>query len=128
MPKYLISKFFLLIMVAGIFAPARAQQVVINEVMYHPASTNVLEEWFELFNPAPTAVNLSGWRVTKGVDFAFPTNTILPANGYLVVAADAPTFNAHYPGVANYVAGWTGSLGHSLEISDATNRVVNAID
>src|SRR5882724_12100559 len=45
--------------------------VVINEIMYHPVSTNVLEEWFELYNPAVTNVNLSGWQMTKGVHFAF---------------------------------------------------------
>src|SRR5688572_27110576 len=58
-------------------------QVVINEIMYHPASENVLEEYIELHNLAATNVNISGWRVAGGVDFIFPSNTILPANGYL---------------------------------------------
>jgi len=58
---------------------AFAGDVIVNEIMYHPASTNVLEEWFELYNAGSTAVNLSGWQITKGVAFTFPTNTVLVA-------------------------------------------------
>ena len=79
--------------------------------MFHPASTNVLEEWLELYNMGPTNVNLSGWQITKGVAFTFPTNTILATGGYLVVAADGPTFASKHPGVANFLAGWSGRLG-----------------
>ena len=63
-----------------------AQTVVINEIMYHPPSTNLLEEWFEIYNPGTNAVDLSGWQVTKGVEFTFPTNTVIGVGGYLVVA------------------------------------------
>ncbi len=123
------SLLFLLLLTMGLGTPSlKAQGVVINEVQYHPASTNLLEQWFELYNTGAAGVDLSGWRVTKGVDFLFPTNTILPAGGYLVVAADAATFMAKNPGVANFVAGWTGTLGHSLEISDASGAVVNSIN
>ena len=107
--------------------PGFAAGVIINEIMYHPPSTNVLEEWFELYNAGSNAVNLSGWHITKGVAFAFPTNTILSAGGYLVVAADGPTFTSRNPGVPNFVAGWVGDLGHSLELSDNTGQVVNSV-
>src|SRR6266516_2898574 len=64
------------------------QPVVINEIMYHPPTTNVLEQWFELYNNRNAPVDLSGWQVNKGVAFTFPTNTVLAAGGYLAVAAD----------------------------------------
>ena len=102
--------------------------VIVNEIMYHPASTNVLEEWLELYNTGPTNVNLSGWQITKGVAFTFPTNTVLATGGYIVVAADGPTFTSRNPVVANFVAGWSGSLGHLLELSDDAGRVVNSIE
>ena len=106
---------------------AQAQAVVISEIMYHPPSTNLLEQWFELLNNGPTNVNLSGWRVTKGVGFTFATNTALAPGAYLVVAAHGPTFISHNPGVANYVAGWTGTIGHSLEISDTAGNVIDSL-
>ena len=102
--------------------------VVVNEVLFHPNSTNLLEQWFELYNTGPTNVNLSGWQITRGVAFTFPTNTVLATGGYLVVAADGPTFASRHPGVANYVAGWSGTLGHSLELSDKTGQVINSVE
>src|SRR3954470_5332253 len=84
--------------------------VIISELMYHPADTNVLKEFVELYNTGTSATDLSGWQLTKGVHFTFPTNSIITPGGYLVVAADSPTFEATYPGVTNFLAGWTGVL------------------
>ena len=115
--------------VALVFAafPAEAQPVVISEIMYHPPSTNLLEQWFELLNPGPTNVNLSGWQITKGISFTFAANTTLAPGAFLVVAANGPAFVSRNPGVANYVAGWAGTLGHSLEISDAAGNVIDSV-
>jgi len=81
--------------------------VILNELMYHPQGTNVLEEYVELYNSGTASVDLSGWQLSKGVHFLFPTNTIISANSYLVVAADAQTFTNTYTGVTNFLAGWT---------------------
>ncbi len=107
---------------------ASSPSIVINEIMYHPPGTNHLEQWFELQNTGTKAVDLSGWQVTKGVHFQFPTGTIMPAGAFLVVAADAATFQSSHPGVANFVAGWTGKLGHVLEISDNAGKVVDSVE
>ena len=80
-------------------------QVVINEIMYHPASQSDDEEWVELHNRGTNTVNLTGWQLSRGADFIFPSIN-LPAGGYLVVAANVATFNAAYPGVPNVVGGW----------------------
>ncbi|MCL5995559.1 MAG: lamin tail domain-containing protein, partial [Chloroflexi bacterium] len=79
---------------------ARAQNLIISEIMYHPPSTNRLEEWFEVFNAGTDTLDLSGWRVSKGVSFAFATNTTLAPQGYLAVAAHGPTFSSQHPGVS----------------------------
>jgi hypothetical protein len=99
--------------------PAFGQQIVINEIMYHPSSQDAREEYVELFNAGATNVNLSGWKITGGIDFLFPTNTTLNAGSYLVVAANLPAFAAKYPGVANVVGSWltftvTNVLGRSF--------------
>ena len=55
---------FLLVfwLLAGV--PARAAGVLVDEIMYHPASTNRLEAWLEISNAHPNPMDLSGWRVT----------------------------------------------------------------
>src|SRR6266511_4162504 len=121
--KFFTGIFFLLISAASAFGG-----VVINEIMYHPSSTNLLEEWVELYNPGPTNVSLSGWQITKSLQFAFPTNTAITAGGFLVVAADTTTFAAKYPGVTNVVPASSGPLsGHHLELNDSTGQNVNSV-
>jgi hypothetical protein len=70
--------------------------VLINEIMYHPSSEDIREEYVELLNTGTTNVNLAGWRFSKGVQFIFP-NITLAAGGYLVVAADVTVFTNKYP-------------------------------
>ncbi|MFO7633123.1 MAG: lamin tail domain-containing protein [Caldilinea sp.] len=70
--------------------------VVINEIHYDPSPASARFEFIELYNPGETAVNLSGWALTGGVDFEFPAGTLLPASGLLVVAADPALIERTY--------------------------------
>ncbi len=122
---------FLLVLSSLAALPLRGQNaVLINEIMYHPNSTNVLEEYVELFNAGTNQVDLSGWRFTKGVQFTFPSNTFLAVSNYLVVAADRATFTNKYPGVPNFVAGWLGVLsdnGDEIQLEDALGQTVDDV-
>src|SRR5687767_3610909 len=104
------------------------QAVVINEIMYHPSSENILEEYVELHNPAATNAVISGWSLSSGFAFTFPANTTIPAGGYLVVAANTNTFRAKYPGIANVVGNWTGLLNNSSEAIELVNPNGDTID
>jgi hypothetical protein len=103
--------------------------VIISEIMYHPSSENVLEEYIELFNKGGTAVNLNGWRFSGGVQFTFP-NITLPGGGYLVVAANTNVFATKYPDVNNVVGNWTGFLnnaGEDIDLDDAQGDRVDSV-
>ena len=70
--------------------------VVINEIQYHHAPRSVdgepvtaePEEWIELTNRGAADVDLGGWQLVDAVTYRFPSGTILPAGGYLVVGGD----------------------------------------
>ncbi|MCA9216405.1 MAG: lamin tail domain-containing protein, partial [Planctomycetales bacterium] len=109
--------------------------VVINEIMYSLPREGILdaenidEEFIELFNRSTNDVNLNDWQITRGVEFEFPDVTI-PANGFLVVAANVDSFHAKYPGVENVVGGWTGKLsndGETIELVNASSDVVDSV-
>ena len=104
--------------------------VIINEIMYHPASENLLEGFVELYNSGTTTVNLSGWRFTKGINYVFPTNVTLnlAPGAYLVVASDAATFTNKYPGLNNSVSGWTGAMTSHLRLVDNAGQTVNEVN
>ena len=91
--------------------------VVINEIMYQPAGfpENPMAEYIELSNTSLFDADISGWQFTKGVSFVFPSGTVIPPNGYLVVAANLATFQSAHPGVSNAIGNWTGSLSNISE-------------
>jgi spore coat protein CotH len=95
------------------FSPARAEQgaaqyrigvpvaketpIVINELMASNTKTladpqGQYEDWLELHNLTSDVVNLSGMYLTDKIDnlkkWAFPENTTIPAQGYLLVWLD----------------------------------------
>jgi hypothetical protein len=81
-------------------------------------------EFVELFNALSTPEDLSGWRLDGSADFTFPTNTVLPAGGFLVVARS--------PGDLEAVYGLSGVLGpfsntNSLPNTRGTIRLRNRI-
>jgi hypothetical protein len=61
------------------------QDVVINEIMYHPVDDDVEKEWVELYNRGTTAVDLTGWSFTDGINFALPAGTSIAPDAYLIV-------------------------------------------
>ncbi|MCW3084428.1 MAG: hypothetical protein JWP12_1794 [Bacteroidetes bacterium] len=106
---------------AGMFSPERAEhefytlqssvhnptagEVVINEFMasnddYMVNDYGDYEDWIELYNTTSNPVSLSGLYLTDNYSnpakFPFPSNTTIPAGGYLIVWADQDTSTAAY--------------------------------
>ena len=77
--------------------------LVISEIMYNPAGGGALE-FVEIHNVSAAAIDLTGARFTKGVDFDFPDGTSIASGAYLLVVADIAAFEAEY-GVGLPIAG-----------------------
>ncbi|MHC4435638.1 MAG: lamin tail domain-containing protein, partial [Planctomycetota bacterium] len=106
--------------------------ILINEIMYHPQSglgqpEDIRQEYIELYNSGAQTVDLSGWRLSNGVDFVFPDVTV-GAGRYLVVAADVATFKAIHPGITDVIGGWDGKLSNSGERIELLDRAGVRID
>jgi len=119
------------VLIVAWFGPLNsAGSVIISEIMYHPASEDVREEYIELSNVGATNVNLAGWRFTQGIRLTLPNVTIAPGD-YLVVAADLTAFTNKYPAVTNVIGGWTGRLSNSrddIDLDDATGNRVDSVE
>ena len=96
--RSLATLFLHVALVVLLFSAMRAFAApVINEIMYRPGTgypENTALEFVELYNPDSTAVDVSGWALTTGVDYTLPAGTTLPAGGYLVIAANPATLKA----------------------------------
>ncbi len=96
--------------------------LVINEIMYHPASENEDEEYIEIHNSGAVPIDLSGWTLGGGVDYAFAAGVNVSEGGYLVVANSPAQFASRYPSVpAAVVGGYSGRLGNGGD----TVRLIN---
>ncbi|PYI83082.1 MAG: hypothetical protein DME26_15770, partial [Verrucomicrobia bacterium] len=93
-------------------AAIRVSDVVINEIMYHPISEDADDEFVELHNRSANSISLAGWKLSDAITFTFPTNAVIPPNGYLVVAHDAVRLMTNYANLnpANTLGNFAGTL------------------
>jgi len=85
---------------AGSSNTAGVLDVVISEIMYHPAPTpahpedNADDEYIELYNPLSGAVQLwteaGTWKLSGGIEYAFPSNVSLAAGSRCLVVPFDP--------------------------------------
>lgn len=108
-------------------APA-GDNILISEIGYDTVGSEPGTEWFELYNPTPAPIDISGWTVTDGEGtFTFPAATVIASGAYFIAAHTAAAFNGLYPGVTvnlAYGAIDVGSVflangGDSLSLADA---------
>lgn len=111
-------------LIAAVFpAGAIDSTTVFNEVMYRPATEGGDEEWIELANVMAVDMDLSGWRITGGVNFTFPEGTRITAGGHLVVAATPAA-------VPESVGPWVGRLnnaGEEIRLLSVSGRVMDEL-
>jgi chitodextrinase len=103
--------------------------VVINEIMYHPAGA-ADAEYVELYNPsAAESVDLSGWTL-DGAGLTIQPGTVLLPRSYAVLVRNDPAFRAAYPGGSRFVAGqYSSSLddtGGTLTLRQGS-RIVDTV-
>jgi hypothetical protein len=102
---------------------SRHGPVIISELMYHP--TNRLDgknlEYVELYNANPYYEDLSGFRLAGQVEFTFPSNTVLAARSYAVLAAAPADLQAVY-GIENIMGSYTNRLSQRSGTVQLLNR------
>src|SRR5713101_2132410 len=111
-PLHARSRIACLLLFLSTAVTALADSVVVfNEIMYHPATNEAALEWFELYDQNSVDVELSGWRITGGIDYLFPDHTVIHGGGYLVVAVSPATLMAK-TGQTNVLGPFLGRLSN----------------
>jgi hypothetical protein len=111
---------------------AICQDIVINEIMYHPMVLLEGEEssiWVELYNRGIETVDMSSWSFTKGIGYTFPLDTTMEPGEYLVVADDAAWLSNRFPD-AHIIGDFNGNLsngGEDLVLSDQHGNPADTI-
>jgi hypothetical protein len=105
--------------------PAAPFQIVINEIYFDPSEDTGMpdeEEFLEIHNVGPSAVDLTGWVLEDrtGSTSAWPPATILP-DSFLIICA-----NADVPILSQYGTTLGVSSFPSLNNSDDDLRILDA--
>jgi len=123
------SKWFLLVGLASLIS-SPVSAIVISEIMYHPQTDELHNEWVELYNETAHRVDLSRWQFNEGIDYVFTSGTILQPRSYLVVARDPATIMARY-GISNVVGPFLGALNNNSDhiiLRDPAGGVMAEVD
>jgi len=84
---------------ANIWSKINSQGIFINEINPNPYPEADNEaEFVELYNHNSTPVNVGSWTFISIYNQAvIPPGTIIPANGYLIIASNTTKFKSIYP-------------------------------
>lgn len=119
---------------AGFPLPQPADSsVTVVAVEFNPASGNQNQEFVCLTNPAPIALDISGWKLEGAVDFTFAPGTVIPANSSFYVSPDVRAFRArsvsprgregHF--VLGPYSGQLSARGEAIEVRNTSSNIVN---
>ncbi len=127
------SRISLLLPVVALLASASSTlvaQVVINEIFYHAPDDLERLEYVELFNHGTEAVDLSGWKLTKGVQYTFPDPSIIPEGGFVVICKDADLFAQIYEGIAvsGEFAKALSNRSDKINLKNADGKTVDSVE
>ncbi len=112
--------------------PADSSVAVIG-VEFNPASANQDQEFICLTNPAPVALDISGWKLEGAVEFQFAPGTVVPANSPFYVARNVRAFRArsvsprgregHF--VLGPYSGQLSARGESIQVRNTSSNIVH---
>jgi hypothetical protein len=105
-----------------------AAPILVNEVLTHTDWPQV--DAIELYNPTNVPVDLGGWWLTDNAAyykrFQIPTNTLIPAHGYLVIYEDNDGNTNTVPPAAYFGREFSlSSLGEEVYLSSPTLRRIH---
>jgi hypothetical protein len=116
---------------------AQPDNPVINfgSIDYSPASGNQDEEYIQLLNPNSYAVDISGWKLTGGVEHTFLPGTVIVAGGSLYVTPNPAAFRARSTSprggqglfVQGNYKGHLSSWGETLNLLTDNNYLIDSM-
>ncbi len=116
-------KKILLLALALVAGKAAANGIVINEIMYHAANSDL--EFVELYNATGAAVNVQDWTLLDDSDSHTPCRLtgVMEPGGYLVVASSVGLFTLNYPGVSPVSANGFNTGAGAWALGNANDAV-----
>jgi len=109
--------------------PAAASGLVITEIMYNPAATADTMEYIEFYNQGTSIVDLTGYTISQGITYTFPSTTVNPGD-YVLVARDSAALSNVYGATAFQWASGDNlsNSGEQLVLKDNLGNTIDSVD
>ena len=113
--------------------PQPAQpNLAIGQIDAVPVSGNQKEEYIEIVNPHPVAIDISGWSIAGAVEHGFAPGTVIPAAGTLYAVRDLNAFRARTSGpgggqglvIQGDYQGGLSAAGERIELRNREGQLV----
>ncbi|MCB0034351.1 MAG: CotH kinase family protein, partial [Anaerolineales bacterium] len=119
--------------ITAVFEAYTPPALVINEIHYNPAPTQGIDEdyeFIEIYNADSVAIDLTGYRISEGIEFTFTTGLINPGE-YILVTSNASTYSGNGYQVFEWDPLTNGKLdngGETIRLKDSYDFVVDVVD
>lgn len=104
--------------------------LVITEIMYDDPSTGASAdslEFIEIYNRGTSDAILGGLKITKGVSYTFPTDT-LAAGGFYLLAKNATASTTFYSETfTQWTSGTLNNSGETIELLNTKNELIDSV-
>ncbi|MFC0875058.1 CotH kinase family protein [Saccharicrinis sp. FJH2] len=110
------------------FSPSE-HQPYISRILYNSDASAGEVEYVVISNPETEPIDMSGYRITKGVTFVFPENTTLGGNGELIITNNAALdFWAGYPKpLYQWESGRLANEGETIRLVSSTGIIADQV-
>lgn len=105
--------------------------LIINEIHYNPSPSQGVDtdhEFIELYNAGGSTVDLSGYSLTKAVQFTFPQGTTIAANEYILIAKNDDTYSGRGFRVFEWTSGDLSNSGEAIQLKNAQGVVIDFVN
>ncbi|MBL9170576.1 MAG: lamin tail domain-containing protein [Verrucomicrobiales bacterium] len=114
------------------FEQPTSADISFGEIESFPASGNQDEEYVQLVNPNGFALDLSGWKVSGGIEFEFHPGTVIGPSETMYLSPNVAAFRARTTGprggqglfVQGNYSRRLSARGESLQLTDRYGRLV----
>jgi hypothetical protein len=90
--------------------------IVIDEIQHSPAGGDTAE-FVELYNPSSTAIDLSSWTITGGINLTIQPGTVILPQSAMTFVSNDPAFRAAYGSTVFVGDRYTGNLAPSASLT-----------
>ena len=108
-----------------------AEFIVINEIHYHPSVLQGDEmdyEFIELVNTAEIPIDISAYRLSKGLSYEFSPGTIVKPGEYIVIARNEAIYSGNDYKVFQSLSGELSNDGGTIELTNSLGEIINIVN